>query len=140
MAEPDPKAGGALATVKMEGTVTRVTGKLEAVASGSGLVFRYADPQNYWSITASVPYDTWNLSETVGGITNYVANTGSYSLHPKATTVEVRLNGSNIVVVIDGTVAQRLTINDLRQANGVGMVATASDRTRTRWTSLTATQ
>jgi hypothetical protein len=134
----DPALKQTLAVVKMKGNVTRVRAHLKSIATGSGIVFRYADDRDYWSVVAAGQYGTWNINETIHGSTLYVGNTGGLDLNTKDSTVEVQLDGPTIRVLINGKVHSKMVIPDLQHANGVGMIADPTDRRHTQWVTFSA--
>jgi hypothetical protein len=65
-----------LAVVRLPGGEGAVQLTLSHVANGAGVVFRYRDRRDYWSVSAVPFYATWAITKTVGGRSTLVANTG----------------------------------------------------------------
>jgi len=108
------------------------------VESGSGIAFRYADANNYWSVVASQQFGTWNISKTVQGQTSFVANTGN-NLYQNDTEVGLQFAGNEVTVVIDGKPSMRIADTTLAHASRVGLLSAPIDQGRTRWSRVDAT-
>ncbi len=128
---PDP-GSTSIATIDVGSPVRSVRADLGAVANGAGIVFRYQDPSNYWSLSAGVPYGTWGISKTLGGFTSYVGNTG-LTLDPAGGTVEVRLTDTLIKVLLGGKERQVVFDESLNRATKAGLYAYPTDAGTTRW-------
>jgi hypothetical protein len=112
-----------------------VTATFAHVGDGSGIVFRYVDERNYWSVVAVPGFGTWNVAKTVRGETSFVANTGN-NLASDNTSLSVRLQGATFTVLVDGRASMRVTDGALLSGRGVGLLAAAADQGQTAWTSL----
>lgn len=101
-----------------------VQATLPRVVNGTGLVFRYRNPFDYWAVVAVPAYATWAVVRVQGGQEEVVANTG---LSPIAdgTTVAVRLDGDAIDIVLDTRVTRTITDAVVGRATKVGMTAQA---------------
>jgi hypothetical protein len=94
--------------------------RLDKVTDGAGLVFRYRDPLNYWSVVAAPHYATWSVTKTVRGLTSPVVGTGLTSTKD-GTTVAVRMKADTIDVVIGGRVRKTITDRTLAREGLGGM-------------------
>jgi hypothetical protein len=121
----------ALVTSGLPGDLT-VQVKVAIVAPGAGIVFRYADLSNHWTLGAAPHYGTWNVTKTVGGVTTKVANTGLASVQngtDLAVTSQsrgglvVKINGKPMVLLLDGSLMDRTQV-------GVGTASTGAPRFR----------
>ncbi len=117
-----PARGRSLAVVTLERADAEVQVRLAKVVNDAGLVFRYQDRRNYWSVVAVPAYATWAITKTVDGKRESVANTG-YSAVQDGTTVSVRLRGESIDVAVNGEVRKTISDGALARARRVGMTA-----------------
>jgi hypothetical protein len=98
-----PLAGRNVAVVDAGRADEAVQVRVAKVTNGSGVVFRYRDPGNFWAVVAAPGYATWAIVKVVAGKDRVVGNTG---LSPVAdgTAVGVRAQGDTIDVLVDGRV------------------------------------
>lgn len=115
-----PGPGRNLAVTGPDGGVATVQVRLDRVAQGAGLVFRYRDQRDYWYVAAVPSYATWAVVKVVNGVQETVANTG-LSPVKNGTTVAVGMQGDTIVVSLDGRVGTRVTDTAPYSAGLVGM-------------------
>ena len=110
--------------------LTEVT--MTVVEEGAGLVFRYLDPENYWSITANPGVGTWTVNRTIDGDTE---SAGELLSGPTAddTTVSVEQKGSNLRFMLDGTEYLALTDGALADQLQGGMIAAGTTAGEARW-------
>jgi len=109
--------------------LTEVT--LTTIAEGAGLVVRYEDPGNYWSIVAHPGTGTWTVAQVTDG---EAVPAGEFSAPTvDDTTISVTQNGTTIRVLIDG--AEYLTLQDipLEAPYRAGLVATSEASLAARW-------
>lgn len=99
--------------------------RLDKVTDGAGLVFRYRDPRNFWSLVAAPRYATWSLTKTIGGLSSGAATTGLTSTRD-GTTIAVRMKGDIIDVVVGGRVRKTITDRSLRH-EALGGLTVAGD-------------
>jgi hypothetical protein len=132
--QPRTPATPAVAAFEPRGTPTVITSNMRDIKSSSGLLFRYQDAQNYWSLVAAPQYGTWNVNKTAGGKTEFVSNTG-LGFTRSASILEVRLADSSISVYVNGVLSQQVVSSSLQDARGVGILASAADQGETYWTS-----
>ena len=100
-----------------------VKARLSTAASGAGIVFRYKDPFDYWSLTAVRNVATWQLRKIVGGRQTFATSTGfTPTRNGTVVTVTTKTDGT-IYVSFNGTPPQVLTDNALADQTGVGLIA-----------------
>jgi len=116
--------GAAIATLDPEGSLTFVQVIVGRVVAGSGVVFRYEDPSNYWSLLASPLGGEWSLVKVVDGDQTVL---GSYGPAPteRGATVMLRFDGDRIEVEVDNVELGGLSDSDLQDKNRVGFVVPA---------------
>ncbi len=66
----------AIAVIPDGGPVDSAAVTFNEIATGSGLLFRYKDTQNYWALVVSPTFGTWVLNRVVAGKTTRVTTTG----------------------------------------------------------------
>lgn len=89
--------------------------------TGTGLVFRYRDPSNYWRVTAVPSFATFNIIKVVKGVETRVGGTGLTSFGD-TTTIGIRLKGRKLTVYVDGVETVTVSSPDLRGAHRAGLV------------------
>ena len=109
--------------------LTEVT--MTVVEDGAGLVFRYADPENYWSMVANTGVGTWTVNRTIDGETE---NAGEF---PGPTgdgvTLSVEQKGTNLRFLVDGTEIGPLTDGALADQLQGGLIAAGTTQGEARW-------
>ena len=78
--------------------LTEVT--MTVVEDGAGLVFRYLDPQNYWSIVANPGVGTWTVNRTIDGDAELAGELPGPT--NDNVTISVEQKGSNLRFLLDG--------------------------------------
>lgn len=91
------------------------------VSDGAGLLFRYRDPANHWSVVAVPAYATWAVVKTLDGMETVVGNTGFSSLD--GTAVGVRFRGKAIDIILGTEVVKTVIDGTLEDATRVGITA-----------------
>lgn len=81
---------------------------LPVVEEGAGLVFRYLDPDNYWSVTANPGVGSWTLNRVIDGDTELVTEIPGPT--NDGVTVSVTQDGSVVRVLLEGV--EYLNITD----------------------------
>jgi len=109
------------------------------VTTGSGIVFRYRDARDYWSVVAAREFGTWNIEKTVLGETTFVANTGN-NLVSDGTTLELRQHGSVFTLNVDGKPSMRVDDRAFLEQTRVGLFSGSRDQAGTRWRSVSVTE
>jgi hypothetical protein len=129
----DPGQGGAPALAVTAGTqgdgLVEVT--LPVVETGAGLVFRYLDPQNYWSVVPDVASGTWSVSKTFEGETELVSDVSASTAN--GVTMTIIHDTTSIRVLVDGV--DVLLVNDEALSNQLqgGLIASADSDGSARW-------
>jgi hypothetical protein len=90
--------------------------RMTRVTPGSGLVFRYEGPYNYWALVAVPEVATWNIYKVVDGTREIVGNTGEAQTRD-GTTIAVRTSGDTIELIVNGRVMKTI-VDDFGQDNG----------------------
>jgi len=88
----------------------------------SGIVFRFQDVFNHWSLHAAPDFGTWNLVQVADGAIAYSNSVGLSSTEP-GTTIAISLDGPSIRVFVDGNPVLALVDQTFQQATTVGLVA-----------------
>ena len=99
-AEVKTQDSEAFATVDSGSSDEDVRVGFDTTAGGAGVVFRFADVQNYWSVWAAEAYGAWVVYRSVDGHSEQVAQ-APWSLSAGPTTVEIRMDGRTIRILID---------------------------------------
>jgi hypothetical protein len=107
-----------------DGTV-QVT--MTKVVAGGGLVFRYHDAFNFWSVTAAPKFGTWNIVKVVNGQTTNVGNLGGVSVVDN-TTIRAKFQGDHIAFEINGKEVKSVDDPTFATERYVGMIATADNQ------------
>jgi hypothetical protein len=115
-----------------EGTgdgLTEVT--MTVVEEGAGLVFRYLDPENYWSVTANPGAGSWTATRVLDGQPEFVGEIPCQT--SDGTTISVTQSGPAVRFLVEGT--ECLTVNDgsLSEQLQGGLIASASSTGVARW-------
>ncbi len=132
--DPDPTATAtpAIAVVDIGRPAGQVRSTIADASTGAGIVFRYVNGDNYWSVLAAPGYGSWNITKRVDGVDSFVANlVYTYSSDP--TDVVLVLDGSSIEVTV-GKGTRTVADPALAYGSAAGLIASATD-TRTRWES-----
>lgn len=127
-----PEALPSLAVTDIGGPDGTVSVTMPEIAEGTGIVFRYQDQSNYWSLVAVPGFATWNLSKVVENERRLVGNTGLAPIG-EFTSVGVRLDGPIIEVTIDGRVLLEVTDEFLADETIAGLTAEQMGSVQGRW-------
>jgi hypothetical protein len=92
--------GQAFATVDTSSPEADLRVRFDTAAGGAGVVFRFADARNFWSVWAAEAYGAWVVYRSVDGRSEQVAQ-APWSLTPGPANVEIRMDGRTIRVLID---------------------------------------
>jgi hypothetical protein len=120
-----------LATAPQEVNNGLVEVTLSVAAEGAGLAFRYKDPRNYWSVTATPTPAVWTVTQVVDG----VATTAAEFPAPvfDGVTVTVTQNGSTIRFLVEGAEYFRLLDPEPSTVLRSGLVAVGQLASGARW-------
>lgn len=105
--------------------------RLAAVGDGSGLVFGYRDPGDYWAVTAAPAYATWTVVHVAHGVQTQGGNLGLSSTDAGSILAVVIRDGT-ADIGLDGKVERVVSDPTLRgtATAGVGVAAAGAARTR----------
>lgn len=137
LVEPNPDGLRSIAVVdtgSSNGTVSATAGTMTA---GWGLVFRYQGPFNYWYITASPDFATYNLARVVDGEVQPLGGVGLAGVDD-GSVVQVRLDGATIEISINGNPVKAITDTTLMGATKAGLVAAGQSAAQATWASFEA--
>jgi hypothetical protein len=93
------------------------------VEDGAGLVFRYRDPDNFWSLTASPADGTWIATRVVDAQPTIMAEIPATTAD--GTTVTVAQRGPELQILFEGVEAIRVTDPALVDQRSSGLIAAA---------------
>lgn len=115
-----------------EGTgdgLTEVT--MTVVEEGSGLVFRYLDARNYWSVTANPGVGSWSVNRVIDGESELVGE----ALGPTndGVTVSTTQDGSTVRILLEGEEKLSLTDAALGEQLQGGIIAASTTTGQARW-------
>lgn len=113
-----------MAVVEAPGTPQMVEARFNRVTGDMGVIFRFADPLNYWMLRPAPQYATWNIFSVVQGTSQLMRNTGLSGLG--SGTVTVKLSGADIEVELGAHLNTKLSSRVLSGSKGVGLIAFAS--------------
>jgi hypothetical protein len=126
--DDDPRT---LAVIPMGGTDGTVDATVASMASGWGLVFRYANPFDYWYVSAVPAFATYNIVRVADGRDEVVGRTGLAEVAP-GTKVEVALDGPVIEVSVDGALVYTTADDHAFGATRAGLISLVAD-SRVAW-------
>ena len=89
--------------------------------TGTGMVFRYQDPSNYWWVDVVPQYGVLNFYRMANGVPVKMGTTPLTSF-ADGSTLTIRLRGNEITLFVDGFRAFGLTSPVLHDATGAGLL------------------
>jgi hypothetical protein len=104
---------------------------LMVVEEGAGIVFRYRDDQNFWSVTAQPDDGSWLVLQVVDG--NARARAEIDGPTDDGTTVSVADRASTLQVFIEGQAAPPIEAEATRTVPTSGLVAAPGSTGTARW-------
>lgn len=118
---PNKEGGRSLALVDLGAGNGSVSADAVTIANGWGLVFRYKGPFNYWMVTASPKFGTYNIQKVVDG--KIVPADKVLAKVQSGTVVTVEYRGNSINLKLNDEVVK--TVEDCFSGGGtkVGLVA-----------------
>ncbi len=119
--ESQPTLKPSIATVDVGRSDGWVQITASSMPTGTGLVFRYRDAQNYFRITAVPLYGTMNVMRVVDGQETRVGSTGLTNFG-NGSTLGVRLRGVSMTIFVDGFETVTFRTPELRGAHRAGLV------------------
>jgi hypothetical protein len=126
VADPNKEGGGrTMALVELGSTNGSVSAKVAKMAPGWALVFRYKGQFNYWLVTASPKFATYNLVKVADGKATPMGKI--QAKQDDGTVVGVQFQGPNITIVVNDKAV--LTISDTPNGAGTKVGIAAADAT-----------
>jgi hypothetical protein len=126
VAEPNTEGGGrTMALVDLGSTNGSVSAKVAKMAPGWALVFRYKGQFNYWLVTASPKFATYNLVKVADGKATPMGKI--QAKQDDGTVVGVQFQGPNITIVVNDKAV--FTISDTANGAGTKVGIAAADAT-----------
>jgi hypothetical protein len=110
-----------LAVVEASRPVHTIEARFDRVNGDLGVIFRYADPHNYWILVPAPSYATWNLYSVESGNTLFRGNTGFSGLGRGTATL--KLSGTDIEVDVGRGPRAKLSSDVLAGSRGAGLIA-----------------
>ena len=126
------EGNGPFLTVVPDGNgdgLTEVT--MTVVEEGAGLVFRFLDADNHWSITANPGVGTWSVDRVIDGESELVGELAGPT--GDDTTLSVEQKGSSLRFLLDGEEYLALTDGALADQLQGGLIAAGSTNGEARW-------
>ncbi len=104
---------------------------MTTVENGAGLVFRYLDEENYWSVTANPGVGSWSVTRVIDGEDELVGELRGPTTD--GTTLTVIQTGEALRFLLEGE--DYLTLNDaaLSEQRQGGLIAAPTSTGRARW-------
>jgi hypothetical protein len=118
--ESQPSLKPAVATIDVGRSDGWVQTTASAIPTGTGLVFRYQDPKNYYRVSAVPLYGTMNVMRVVRGRETRIGSTGLTNFG-NGSTIGVRLRADRVTVFVDGYETVTYRIPELRRAHRAGI-------------------
>jgi len=136
VAEPNKEGGGrTMALVDLGSTNGSVSARVAKMASGWALIFRYKGAFNYWMLTASPKFATYNLVKVADGKATPMGKI--QGKQDDGTLVGVQFQGPNITILVNEKAV--LTISDTPSGGTkVGIAAADATATEARWSEFSA--
>jgi len=116
-----PSLKASVATVDAGRSQGWVQATASTMPAGTGLVFRYRDPANYWWVDAVPAYGVFNVFRIVSGVVTKAGVTPAVSFGD-GSTITVRLRGDAVTIFVDGFEATTITSPVLTNARGAGLI------------------
>jgi hypothetical protein len=114
------------------GSNTRLTeATLMVVEEGAGIVFRYRDEQNFWSITAQPDDGNWVVLQVVDGTPRAQGEFDGPT--EDGTTISVADQGTSIQVFVEGEAQAPISVETSGSSASSGLVAAPGSTGTARW-------
>ena len=106
---------------------------MTVVEEGAGLIFRYSDPENYWSVTANPSIGSWSVTRVIDGEAEPLGEVPGPTVD--GVTLSVIQSGSLLRFLLDGE--QYLQVRDRSLANQLqgGLIGPGGTSEDARWNS-----
>jgi hypothetical protein len=126
VAEPNKGGGGrTMALVDLGATNGSVSAKVAKMAPGWALIFRYKGQYNFWMVSASPKFATYNLVKFADGKATPMGKIAGKM--DDGTVVAVQFQGPNITIVVNDKAV--MTISDTANSTGTKVGIAAADAT-----------
>lgn len=109
--------------------LTEVT--MTTMEDGAGLVFRYLDADNYWSVTANPGVGTWSVTRVIDGDAQLAGEVAGPTAD--GTTVSVTQDGSVVRILLEGDEYLVITDAALGEQLQGGIIASPDTTGDARW-------
>lgn len=128
-----------IALVDLQSGNGSVSAKAVKIEPGWGLVFRYRGPFNFWMLTVTPKFGTYNLQKVVDGKVTTVGNTGLAKLDDN-TEVQVDFQGEKISVFANGDLLKSFVDPQYvgPQGGKVGLIGVDAGAKESQWGSFSA--
>lgn len=118
--------GEEVTSIAILGNSASADGRFESemawAPTGTGIVYRFVDVFNYWSLVSVPDFGTWNLILTVEGEAIRSWPTGLSSLEP-GTRIAVDTEGADHRVFVNGELKLTVLDDTFSEATGAGIVS-----------------
>ena len=101
------------------------------VEDGAGIVVRYRDPQNYWSMTADTGAGAWLITRILDGEAEVIATVAGTTVD--GTSVGVAQIGPALQVLVDGQELRQLSDPTLSGQVRSGLIGPPGSSGEARW-------
>lgn len=126
------KAGASIVVADVGSPNFSIRVEVAKVVSGAGLVFRYAGPNNFWSLTAAPKSATWTLTKYSQGQASVPIKLGTAHVRD-GTTITVNASGGQITIYVDDVEIKTINDEASKDATQLGLIASGPDRERVRF-------
>jgi hypothetical protein len=138
LVEPNPDGQRSIAVVDVGSANATITVTAGTMRPGWGIVFRYQGPFNYWFLTASPDFATYNLGRVVDGQVQPLGGVGLAEV-ADGSVLQVRLVGSTLEISVNGNTVKAVTDTTLMGATNAGLLAFGQGAADASWDSFEAT-
>jgi hypothetical protein len=138
LVEPNPDGQRSIAVVDLGASNGTVSATAGTMTGGWGLVFRYQGPFNYWYLTASPDFATYNLARVVDGEVQPLGGVGLAEV-ADGSVIQVRMDGATIEISVNGNPVKAITDTTLIGATQAGLLASGQAGAQATWETFEAT-
>ncbi len=117
----NPVGEKSMALTNPEASDVTVLATVANAPQGAGVVFRFQDVFNHWSLISAPDFGTWNLVQVVNGEPAFSQGIG-LSSNTAGTDIAISVDGPSIRIFVDGNPALALVDPTFQQATTVGLV------------------
>lgn len=142
--EANPDGNRSLAVIDMGASSGTIQATGPKMTNGWGLVFRYRSPFNYWYISGSADYASYNVAKVTRAadsdeITTEVVRQINLANAKDGAVVKIVLRGEAIEIYLDGKLREQIFDRTLSADTRVGLLAVGEAPIDARWDDFTAT-